>query len=196
MARRFSSRSARVSSSRTMWRGTSRTTRRTIFSSIPPSQSAHALRIAMSSSAADIPRAAIESRLTKRAARGHVMEGVLGFVEIVLDEALALQTELRLLLELTPWVGARVLERSRVVGVVFDALVHVIVPECDVAPARGRERGARNLHRGAIATVRQHALDFAVHDEHVVSRRRIRRELGTRPGEIGHRENRQIALGK
>jgi hypothetical protein len=44
--------------------------------------------------------------------------------------------------------------------------------------------------------VGQHAFHLAVHDEHVVPRFRIRRELGARSGEIGNRENREIALGK
>ena len=44
--------------------------------------------------------------------------------------------------------------------------------------------------------MRQYALDLAVHHEHVVFRSRIGREIGARPRDVRHRENREIAIRK
>ena len=76
------------------------------------------------------------------------MEGVVARLEIPLDEPLARNPGNPLLVQLTPRVRARVIERAGVVGVRLDLAIHVVVAKSDVVPSAGTELGKwRNVVR-------------------------------------------------
>ena len=67
--------------------------------------------------------------------------------EIVLDDALAADSRFVLLCQLTPRVGAGVIERARVKRVLRDGSVDMVVPERDVIPLVCAQLLERDLHR-------------------------------------------------
>ena len=95
----------------------------------------------------------------------------------MLYDALAANPRFALLRQLTPRVGAGVIEGARVKRVLGDGSVDVVMAERHVIPCVRAELFERDLHRRAIElapVVGQHAFDFAVEQQNIVPGGRIR----------------------
>lgn len=120
--------------------------------------------------------------------------------EIALDDALPFEPGDALLVQLTPRVHARVVDRAAVVRVRRDFAIDVIVAQRDVVPPRRVQLGLWNLDRRAVGrrgTVGQRALNLAVQHEHVEPRGGIRGERRNFDAvHVGDREDRELSVRK
>src|SRR4051812_12342140 len=139
-------------------------------------------------------------QVEERACRRKCVELVPSALEITLDESLSRNSGDALLVQLTPSVRARVVDRAAVVDVRRDLAIDVIMPERHVVPTRGTQLVMRDLDRGTVGRRGcggQHPLHLAMDDEDVEARARIRRQR--RPDhsrDVRDCENRQLLFRK
>src|SRR3954470_13517530 len=126
------------------------------------------------------------------------MEPVRPVGEVVLDDSLSINTGVAFLSQLAPRVGARVVERARVKGILGDWAVDVGVAERDLIPLVRAQLLEGDLHRRAVelaSVFRQDAFDLAVKKQDVVLRARIRLEAWLALPHVRHGKNREVVLG-
>src|SRR5207302_10151625 len=109
------------------------------------------------------------------------MEDVVARLEIPLDEPLARDPGNPLLVQLTPRVRSRVIERAGAVRVRLDLAIDVVVAKSDVVPSAGAELGKWNLQRRAVRghdVRRQHALHLTMQKQDIEACLRIGSKRG------------------